>query len=162
KPVDNALKQALRCAPVLHSDETGVRRSGRLAWAHVASTARLTHYAIHAKRGSEAMAAIGILPGYTGVSMHDGWKAYQASTTCRHALCNVNHLRELTFVEEQYQQLWAKELKDLLLEMRTAAEQARAQGASRLPAPRRDALVARYAQILARGHAANPPPSRAP
>jgi transposase len=51
QPVEDDLKAALRCAPVQHSDETGVRRSGRLAWAHVASTPRLIHYAIHAKRG---------------------------------------------------------------------------------------------------------------
>src|SRR5579859_4731679 len=162
KPVEDELKVALRHAPVLHSDETGVRRSGRLAWAHVASTTRLTHYAIHAKRGSEATGDIGILPGYRGVSVHDGWKPYQASTTCRHALCNVHHLRELTFVEEQYQQPWAKELKDLLLEMRTATEQARTQGQVRLPAAQHASLVTQYEQILARGHAANPPPLRRP
>ena len=132
KPVEEELKAALQRARVWHSDETGVRRSGRLAWAHVASTARLTHYAIHAKRGSEATSAIGILPGYRGVSVHDGWKPYQAHTTCRHALCNVHHLRELTFVEEQYQQPWARDLKDLLLEMRAATEQARTQGQARL------------------------------
>lgn len=162
KPVEEDLKAALRRAPVLHSDETGVRRDGRLGWAHVASTARLTHYAIHAKRGSAATDAIGILPGYTGVSVHDGWKPYQAQTTCRHALCNVHHLRELTFVEEQYQQPWAKDLKALLLEMRTATEQARAQGQTRLHASQRDALVARYEQLLALGLAANAPPLRRP
>ena len=54
--------------------------------------------------------------------------------TCRHALCNVHHLRELTFVEEQYDQPWAKDLKALLLEMRAAAEQARAQGCRGFPA----------------------------
>src|SRR5262249_44743907 len=48
RPVEEAIKAALLRAPVLHSDETGVRRAGKLAWAHVASTARLTHYAIHA------------------------------------------------------------------------------------------------------------------
>jgi transposase len=162
KPVEDDLKAALHCAPVLHNDETGVRRSGRLAWAHVASTARLTHYAIHAKRGQEATDAIGILPGYRGVSVHDGWKPYQAHTTCRHALCNIHHLRELTFVEEQYHQSWASDLKDLLLAMRAATDQARAQGQARLPAQGRAALVARYEQILARGHAANPPPPRRP
>lgn len=104
EPVEAALKAALQRVPVLHSDETGVRRGGRLAWAHVASTAQLTHYAIHGKRGNEATDAVGILPCYTGVSVHDGWKPYQAHTTCRHALCNVHHLRELTFVEEQYAQ----------------------------------------------------------
>ena len=162
KPVEEELKAALHRAPVLHSDETGVRRSGRLAWAHVASTPRLTHYAIHAKRGAEATSAIGILPSYRGVSVHDGWKPYQTHTTCRHALCNVHHLRELTFVEEQYQQPWASELKDLLLEMRAATEQARAQGQARLPMTQRDALVARYEQLLVLGLAANPPPPRRP
>lgn len=160
KPVEDALKAALQRVPVLHSDETGVRRSGRLAWAHVASTARLTHYAIHAKRGSAATEAIGILPDYRGVSVHDGWKPYQAHTRCRHALCNVHHLRELTFVEEQYQQPWAKDLKALLLEMRATTEQARAAGELRLPVAQRAPLVTRYEHLLALGLAANPPPPR--
>ncbi len=43
---------ALRRAPVLHSDETGVRRGGTLAWVHVASTPTLTRYAVHAKRAA--------------------------------------------------------------------------------------------------------------
>ena len=162
KPVEAELKAALQRAPVLHSDETGVRCTGRLAWAHVASTSQLTHYAIHAKRGSEATTTIGILPAYQGVSVHDGWKPYQAQTTCRHALCNVHHLRELTFIEEQYQQSWAKDLKALLLEMRTATDQARRCGQARLLATLRDDLVARYDRLLARGLAANPPPHRRP
>lgn len=37
--------------------------------------------------------AIGILPSYTGDSVHDGWKPYQANTTCRHALCNIHPSR---------------------------------------------------------------------
>ncbi len=160
EPVEEELKAALHRAPVLHSDETGVRRSGRLAWAHVASTARLTHYAIHAQRGSEATSDIGILPDYRGVSVHDGWKPYQAQANCRHALCNVHHLRELTFVEEQYDQPWAKDLKALLLEMRTATEQARAHKVAHMPPAQRDALVARYERLLALGVAANPPPAR--
>ena len=64
EPIEAAIKVALGQAPVLHHDETGVRRVGKLAWAHVTCTDRLTHYAIHAKRGSAATEAIGILPGY--------------------------------------------------------------------------------------------------
>jgi transposase len=162
EPVEEQLKAALRGAPVLHSDETGVRRAGALAWAHVASTARLTHYAIHANRGAAATEAIGILPGFTGVSMHDGWAPYRVNTSCRHALCNIHHLRELTFVEEQYQQAWAKELKDLLQEMNAATEQACAQGNTTLPAALRQTFVARYEALLASGLLANPPPARGP
>jgi transposase len=141
------------------SDETGVRRGGRLAWAHVASTARLTHYAIHAKRGREATDAIGILPGFQGVSVHDGWASYRTYSACRHALCTVHHLRELTFLEEEYQQAWAGELKDLLREMRAAAEQARAHGAQQVSPEQRAPLLARYRALLATGLAANPPPA---
>src|SRR5258706_12739825 len=43
EPVEVSIKQALARAPVLHCDETGVRCAGTLAWAHVASTQRLTH-----------------------------------------------------------------------------------------------------------------------
>ncbi len=162
EPVEVAIKAALQRAPVLHSDETGVRQASRLAWAHVASTRRFTHYAIHPKRGGEATDAIGLLPGFTGVSVHDGWAAYRANTTCRHALCNIHHLRELTFLEEQYQQTWAKELKHLLLEMKAAVEQARVQGQARLPRSQRNDFVARYRVLLAAGLAANPPPARGP
>jgi transposase len=161
-PVETQLKAALQQARVLHNDETGVRRGGRLAWAHVASTSRRTHYALHAKRGREATDAIGILPAFTGVSVHDGWRPYQTHTQCRHALCTIHHLRELTFLEEQYQQAWAKELKGLLLEMKTAVEEARAWRHTRLPATAREAFVARYRELLATGHAANPPPARRP
>ena len=161
-PVETAIKAALGQEPVLHHDETGVRRMGKLAWAHVTCTDRLTHYAIHAKRGSEATEAIGILSTYTGVSVHDGWKPYQAYTQCRHALCNVHHLRELTYVEEQFEQPWAAEMKTVLLDMKAATEAARAQGVSHLARATRAAFVARYAALLAAGLAANPPPIRAP
>jgi transposase len=101
-PIERHIKAALTQAPALHHDETGVRRGGKLAWAHVTSTSRLTHYAIHAKRGRAALEAIGILPDFQGVSVYDGWSSYGVYTACRHALCNVHHLRELTFLKEQY------------------------------------------------------------
>lgn len=162
EPVEAAIKDALRRAPLLHHDETGVRRAGKLAWAHVTSTNQVTHYAIHAKRGSAATDAIGILPTYTGVSVHDGWKPYETYTQCRHALCNVHHLRELTYLEEAYQQAWATDMKALLHEMHAATDAARVQGASRLAASQRTAFVTRYQALLASGLAANPPPVRRP
>ena len=60
EPVEEALKAALTQAAVLRHDETGVRRGGRLALAHVTCPERLTHYAINAERGSAATGAIRI------------------------------------------------------------------------------------------------------
>jgi transposase len=135
-----------------------------LAWAHVASTvastARLTHYAVHAKRGRAATDTSGILPDFHGVSVHDGWASYRTYTACRHARCNVHHLRERTFLEAEYQHAWAGALKDVLRAMRTAAEQARAQGGQQVSPEQRDPLLARYRALLAAGLAANPPPTR--
>ena len=161
-PVEAQFTAAVRQVAVLHNDETGVRRSGRLAWVHVASTSQLTRYTVHAKRGSEATDAMGILPDYSGVSVHDGFPTYHRYTRCRHALCTIHHLRELTFLEEQYHQAWATQLKALLLDMKAATEQARAEGRRQLPTAIRQAFVTRYRALLAAGHAANPPPERRP
>jgi len=157
-PVEDALKTEAQAAPVLHQDETGVRVAGRLQWVHVSSTATLTHYGVHPKRGREATDAIGILPQFRGVSIHDGWKPYQTYTQCRHALCNVHHLRELTFVEEELHQPWAGKLKALLREMKAAVATARASGLTGLPPPQRRDLHSRYETLLLAGLAANPPP----
>ena len=126
---------------------------------HVTSTSRLTHYAIHPKRGRAALEAIGVLPTYHGMSVHDGWGSYRAYTACRHALCNVHHLRELTFLEEQYQQAWASEMKTLLREMKAATAHARTSEDVCLPPAERADFVARYQALLAAGLAANPPPA---
>jgi transposase len=159
EPVEHQIKAALAHAPVLHHDETGVRRAGTLAWAHVTSTSRLTPFALHAKRGHAATDAIGILPDFRGVSVQDGWGSYGLYTACRHALCNVHHLRALTFVEEEYHQAWAADLKGVLRAMKAATQQARTGGQLHLPAVERAAFRDRYHTLLASGLAANPPPA---
>lgn len=94
--------------------------------------------------------------------MHDGLRSYGTYTQCRHALCNIHHLRELTVVEEEYHQAWATKLKALLRVMKAAVEQTRTPGEQRLSAVERDAFVARYQELMAAGLAANPPPERPP
>ncbi|GHO48557.1 IS66 family transposase [Ktedonospora formicarum] len=103
-PVEERIKEALKAAEVLHQDETGCYVMGQCHWVHVSATARLTHYACHPKRGGEALDAIGILPTFQDISVRDGWKSYQRYD-CAHALCNVHHLRELTFMAEQHHQM---------------------------------------------------------
>ncbi len=165
--VEEQIKGALRQAPVRHHDETGLRVAGpdgggRLDWTHVTCPPELTHDARHAARGAAALEAIGILPGVTGTSMHDGWTSYRHYTACRHALCNAHHLRELTFVEEELHPAWAGKLKQLLREMRTAVERARALGATHLERAVRNDCIARYEALLGQGLAQNPPPPPEP
>jgi transposase len=162
EPVEQQIKAALRQAVVLHQDETGLYVAGQRHWMHVSSTEQLTHYAVHPKRGKEALDAIGILESFAGVSVHDGWKSYW-QYGCQHALCNVHHLRELTFLEEVYQQDWAGRLKSLLLDLKVAVEQRRAQGHNTLHPLEKADWKAQYSTELAEGYRVNPvdPPPKA-
>jgi transposase len=155
-PIEEAIKAALQKAKLAHQDETGLYEQGKRLWLHVYATATLTHYGVHAKRGREAMDAIGIAPGFKGISVHDGWESYQGYEYS-HALCNVHHLRELTFLEETYQQDWTTQMKALLLQMKRCCDQARASGLLALDATVRQEFITRYEAVIQQGYAANPP-----
>jgi transposase len=156
--VEAAIKQGVTEAEVAHFDETGARLGGKRFWLHVASTAHLTFYATHAKRGREAMDELGVLPAFRGRAVHDGLTSYGQYQDCTHALCNAHHLRELTCVEEQLKQGWAADLKTLLLEIKEAVDTARAEGLVAVAADAKADFLTRYATILADGARANPPP----
>ena len=159
--VSKAIRDAIADQPVVGFDETGMSIGGQLQWLHVASTELLTYYAAHLKRGQQAFADIAILPHFAGVAVHDHWQSYFAYG-CAHALCNAHHLRELTFIEEQYHQPWATELKDLLLTVKDAVQSALHQGSQRLYRPLRKRFLADYRSIIKAGLSANPPPPAAP
>jgi transposase len=157
--VEATIKQAVTRASVTHFDETGLDLGGQTAWLHVASTAHLTFYAAHRRRGRVALDAIGVLPCFAGRAVHDGWAAYWQYGQCQHALCNAHHLRELTFVEEQLGQPWARDLKDLLLEIKHAVDTARAHGSVALAAADQREFARRFDAVLDVGLQANPPPA---
>ena len=156
EPVEQQIKAALSQADGLHQDETGLYVAGQRHWMHVSSTQQLTHYAVHLKRGKEALDAIGILKDFHGESRHDGWHSYWLYA-CVHALCNVHHLRELTFLSQEQQQAWAEELKGLLLDIKAAVEQARAEGRGSLHPLEVADWKAQYRAVLAEGYQVNPP-----
>ena len=155
---EELIKQALRAAEVMGTDETGVRVQGVLHWLHVARTDKLTHYAVHRKRGKAAADAIGILPQFQGIMEHDGYSSYPQYSQCEHAQCNAHPLRELCFLEEQEKQPWAGSLKAHLLACHLTVEEARTRGESRLSSQVVESLTHTYHQLIEAGLAAQPPP----
>ena len=151
--------EGLAGAPVAHFDETGARVAGRLHWVHSASTSLLTLLTVHAKRGKVAMDAAGVLGGFAGVAVHDGWAPYWRYEDVRHALCGAHLLRELEGVAEGPGQGWAAGMAGLLVDAKLACDRARAAGADRVDDAVRGRLRARYRRLLADGQAANPPPT---
>ena len=153
-----AIKRGVAAAGVAHVDETGLHVGGKGSWLHVASTSHLTFYAAHRKRGRVALDAIGVVPNFRGWAVHDGLASYWQYEQCAHALCNAHHLRELTFVEEELGQSWAKDLKEVLLEIKRAVAEARGHGRAVLAAEVRRAFERRYDALLEAGLQANPTP----
>ncbi len=160
-PVNEQVKAHLiRTEDPVHFDETGARVGGKLNWLHSASTQQATYYAIHAKRGSDGMDAIGILPERTGWSIHDYWKAYLKYAQAKHGLCNAHNVRDLIFITEREAQSWAAEMLDLLLHIKQTVETAKAQAQTALTAEQLAGFEDDYDRIVATGLSLNPAPER--
>ena len=151
-PVNELVKQHLtEQAQVTQHDETGARVDGQLQWLHSSSTVDLTHYAVHPKRGSEALRDIGILPKRQGTVVHDDYASYFQFDNVTHALCNAHHLRSLIFIEERYHQPWAPNLTELLLDIKQAVETAKAQDLTQLSAHQLIDFEQRYQVLIEQG-----------
>jgi transposase len=148
-----AIEQVLT-EPVMHVDETSIRVDKHNHWIHVCSAGLITLKFVHEKRGVEAMTAIGIIPRYTGVIIHDCWASYLSYEHCGHGLCGSHLLRELTFIIESNGYRWARNMKRLLQE--TCARVSRRRR-KRLTEREYDALQKRYRNILTRGERELPP-----
>ena len=155
-PFMDRVRQLLRAVPVLYADETPARSAGKLHYVHVACTGFLT--AMHTgDRTKEAIDAGGVLPGYAGTIVRDGYKGYEHLTDALHAWCGAHGLRDLAglYRFDPDGQVWARSMADLLLDANATATAARAAGHDSL----NDAQLARirswYRGAVAKGLADN-------
>ncbi|MWA07267.1 transposase [Actinomadura sp. LD22] len=85
---------------------------------HTAATATLTAYHIDSHgHGVEAVKALGILPRFTGVAVHDAYAGYDGFAGCAHTLCNAHAVREPAAIAEfdaVARDGWAAEMIGLL------------------------------------------------
>jgi transposase len=150
---EKILRLKLTGADFLHVDETGINIGGKGHWLHCVSNLSWTYYYPHARRGSEAMDEMGILPNFEGLLCHDHWKSYY-NYDCTHCLCNAHHLRELQRAWEMDKQAWAAKLKQLLLE----ASQAVIRAGGQLEIKDSQLYRTRYRKILDEAEIECPPP----
>ena len=123
------VRQLLRQAGVLHVDETPARAAGTLGYVHVAATEYLT--ALHTGGRSKAdIDAGGVLPGYSGTIVRDGYAGYAHLIDAHHAWCGAHLIRDLraVHVADPHGQLWAAAMATTLTDATTAAAAARAAG----------------------------------
>ena len=148
-------KEHLVASPCINADETGINIHGKRHWLHGTSNDQWTHFFPHAKRGTEAMNDIGILPRYHGILCHDHWKPYY-KYDCTHSLCNAHHIRELTRAWEQDKQAWAHEMKQLLEKMNIAVNDA----GGVLPHIEAEKWKVQYRELLGKAEIECPPPDK--
>jgi transposase len=112
-------------------DETGFRVEGRLHWVHCARTGMYTLLMVHPRRGRKAMEAMGILPSFGGVAVHDAWGPYDTYSSPDHQLCCAHALRELQAVTDSAPAggwCWAAQAADALTAMQALVSEAVSQG----------------------------------
>jgi transposase len=166
-PFTAAVRAGLLGEELVPADETGLRVAGRLHWLHVACSDRFTALFCHHRRGKEAIDAAGVLPGCTGIVVHDAFAPYARYRSATHALCNAHLLRELLAVVEHHAAhpspssggmpagwCWASQVIDALLALKTIADTGTLPNAEVLAANRR--LILSAALIGASAEASPP------
>ncbi len=140
--------------PAMHVDETSLRVDKKNHWIHVCSSGDITLKFLHPKRGLEAIEAIGVIPRYGGVIIHDCWASYLGYEHCDHGLCGSHLLRELQFIIDANGYAWAVNMKRLLQE--TCARVSKRKR-KKLTLREYQNLQKRYRNILTRGEKELPP-----
>ena len=161
--VDSIIEQ-LRASPVVHADETGTSVKIHKRWVHTVATEMLTLLGVHEKRGLEAFGAMGVLPGFGGVVVHDGWGPYDALDDILHAQCHVHLVRHLRSVGETPEfSIWTAQMRRVLADAKSASETAADAGRKKVPRKEANDIVRRYHDALDVAFALlpkGPPPRR--
>ena len=100
---------------------------------------RVPHRDAHGDRTSEAINAGGVLPGYAGTIVRDGYKGYEHLTNALHAWCGAHGLRDLAglYRFDPDGQVWARSMADLLIDANAQATAARTPARPASPTPPR-------------------------
>lgn len=156
-PFCSHMAALLHVEEVLHADETPARLDGGFKYVHVACTRELTLFHVGGRSKADIDAG-GVLPGFDGTIVRDGYAAYQHLSNAEHAWCGAHLIRDLRAVHEADPagQAWAEVMADTLLMAKTMTEQA-TEGLDALTSEQISHIRACYAGAVAYGRQQNPP-----
>jgi transposase len=156
EPLD-MIKSSIINSETVHFDESGFYSESGRDWIHVASTGSYTYYHYHKSRGLEALKE---LDYFKGTAVHDYWITYYKYDKCSHSLYNAHHLRDLQGIYDSAALEWAKEMKNLLSEMKTEVDKAKAQKKTMLSDNVCLALTAKFDKLIEKGYSTTPVPKQ--
>ena len=111
---ENLLKSNLVKQGLLHADETWSRVDWKNNWIHVNSNENFTFLYPHKSRWRKAIEEMWILNNFKWNCITD-WLSSYVAYEFFHYLCNVHHLRELTWVIENEKKEWSKQYLSFLM-----------------------------------------------
>jgi transposase len=151
-PFMDRVRELLRAAGVLYADETPARAAGGLRYVHIACTEFLTALDTGGRSAGDIDAG-GVLPGYAGTIMRDGYAGYDHLGDALHAWCGAHGLRDLAglYRFDPDGQVWARSMAGLLIYANKQATAARTAGQASLSEEKLAEIRSWYCGAVAKG-----------
>lgn len=108
-----AIQSRIRQAAVIGSDETGVRVNGHNQWQWVFQTPQFAYYVIRPSRAAQVLHDV-MAKSQPQVWVSDAYSAQMKHPARHYQLCLAHQLRDLQYLIDTHQCLWASQMQTLL------------------------------------------------
>jgi len=113
-PLYTQIKERIKNAVSLGSDETGAKVNGKKHWFWTWQNDELTFIVHSDNRGFKTIENTFENGLPNAVLQHDRWASHFQCNAQHHQICIAHLLRDLNYIKELYQSQWAKQFKVLL------------------------------------------------
>ena len=113
-PVYAQIKERIKSAVFVGTDETGAKVNGEKHWFWTWQNDALTFIVHSDNRGFETIESTFENGLPDAILQHDRWASHFLCNAQGHQICIAHLLRDLNYIQELYQSEWAKEFKTLL------------------------------------------------
>lgn len=144
-PVYQRIKENIKKAPVLGTDETGVKVNGKKGWFWVWQNELNTYISFSLSRGFDTINNLFPNGFKKSTLVSDCWAAQLKCDSNKHQICLAHLQRELNYFIETNNEKWAIDMKSIL---KDALELKKQIQSYEKPMPQRQKLEKRLATIL--------------